>query len=70
METNNIIKINNEIIAACVLILVGCTVLGLGIGIMVSEIWACTIIGVGLGFLIDAGLILKIYYQKREVSKK
>lgn len=67
MEKNNNIEIPNEILATCMLIFVGVTVIGVGIGIVVSEIWSSTLIGVGLGFIINAGLILKIYYQKNEV---
>ncbi len=65
METSNNINIPNEIWATCILILVGCTVVGVGIGIKLSEIWAYTLIGVGTGFLVNAVLLLKVYYQKK-----
>jgi hypothetical protein len=63
METTDIKKQTNLFITF-VLILVGCTVLGVGIGLLLSEIWACTLIGVGVGFLVSALLYLKSAYQK------
>ncbi len=67
MNTNNNKKTTLEILAIiCLLILVGCTVIGLGIGISISKIWSSTLIGIGLSFIINAGLLLKIYYKKNE----
>jgi len=63
METTNTKKQNNLFISF-VLILLGCTILGVGIGLLLSEIWACTLIGVGVGFLVSALLYLKSAYQK------
>ncbi len=64
MEINNTTKKQNELFLIFVLILVGCTVLGVGIGMLLSEIWACTIIGVGIGFLVNAILFLRNFLSK------
>ena len=63
METTDIKK-QTYLFITFVLILAGCTILGVGIGLLLSEIWACTLIGVGVGFLVSALLYLKSAYQK------
>ena len=52
METTN--NQNTKTVVACLLTLVGCTLIGLGVGIMVSAVWTYVIIGVGTGFLVSA----------------
>jgi hypothetical protein len=59
MEIHDARKKQNELFLVFVFILVGCTVLGVGIGMLLSEIWACTIIGAGTGFLVNAILFLR-----------
>ncbi len=64
MEVDNTTKKQNELFLIFVFILVGFTVLGVGIGMLLNEIWACTVIGVGIGFLVNAILFLRNYLTK------
>ncbi len=56
--TENQIK---KIVITCLLTLIGCTLIGLGIGIMVSAVWTYNIIGIGTGILISAVIFWKNY---------
>ncbi len=64
METNS--NQNTKIFVACLLTLIGCTLLGLGIGIMVSAVWTYVILGVGTGFLVSAIIFFKNYNNRPE----
>ena len=64
MEVDTTTKKQNDLFVIFVLILVGCTVLGVGIGMLLSEIWACTIIGTGIGFLVNAILFLRNFLSR------
>lgn len=64
MATNNSKIVPQKMLIICLLISIGFSVLGLGIGISTNRIWSSTLIGAGLGFITNAGLILKIYYSK------
>lgn len=64
MEVENTTKKQQELFLIFALILVGFTVLGVGIGMLLSEIWACTVIGVGTGFLVNAILFLRNFLSR------
>ena len=38
---------------------IGCTLLGLGLGILFNEIWSGTLIGLGIGMIITTIILLK-----------
>jgi len=64
MEVDTTTKKQQQLFLIFVFILVGSTVLGVGIGMLLSEIWACTIIGVGIGFLVNAILFLRNFLAR------
>ena len=65
METTNN-QNNTKIAIASALTLVGCTLVGLGIGIMVGAVWTYTIIGVGTSFLLSAAIFWKNFNRKSD----
>ena len=64
MDNYNFRTIPVEIWVTTALILVGFTVLGVGIGIYLNEVWASSLFGLGTAFLVNAILVLRTYFRK------
>ena len=69
MENYRLNVIPVEIWVTAGLILAGFTVMGVGIGIYLNEVWASTLFGVGTAFLVNSILVLRSYYQRIKVTR-
>ena len=69
MENYRLNSIPIEIWVTAGLILLGFTVMGVGMGIILKEVWASTLFGVGAAFLVNGILVLRSYYQRIKLSR-
>lgn len=64
MEKNNNPVLPLEILISGLFIIIGLTVLGLGLGLYIGEVWASTLIGLGTGLMVNAGIVLRVYLRR------